>query len=97
MINLRKKGTKMAELNWLSRDIGPKGPYLRLCTSEKQFKEVLKYFKLSSGIPWLGKPSADAVTHTFENGADHHTCVVCINIDLHKRTGVEIAGLLVRL
>lgn len=77
---------------WLDRDLMV-GPYLALCTSEAQFKAVLRELKVDRDVPYLAHDRANATAHTFEK-EDNVCCVVCLG-DVAGRTGIQIAALLV--
>ena len=79
-------------MKWLNRRIACPGPYLALCTSEKQYIKALKHLKIKSNNLWVDN-KANATTHVFDNNSGELCCVVCINVEHHNK--VEVYGLLV--
>ena len=79
-------------MKWLDRRIACPGPYLSLCTSEKQYIKALKHLKIKSHNLWVNS-KADATTHVFDNNSGELCCVVCIDVKNHNKA--EVYGLLV--
>lgn len=79
-------------MKWLDRRIACPGPYLALCTSEKQYKKILKHLKIKTNNLWINS-KANATTHVFDNNSGELCCVVCI--DAKHNNKVEAYGLLV--
>lgn len=78
---------------WLDRRVAAPGPYLALVLSQGEFDAAMKACKQPTG-PYLSTPRADATAHTFNNAKGETVVVVALG-DTSKRSGVEIAGLLV--
>jgi hypothetical protein len=76
---------------WLDRRIGCEGPYLTLCLNEKEFNGVAR--RLGVGTSGWLNARADATMRSFYGPAGL-CCVVCLG-DTSKRSGVEVAGLLI--
>jgi hypothetical protein len=79
-------------MKWLSRRIACPGPYLVLCTSEKEFLKINRKLKNKIVSNWIIENS-NATTHSLYRENGDLCCVVCIEAD--KRNQVEIFGLLV--
>lgn len=79
---------------WLDRSLII-GPYLCLCTTEKDYHAVMDYLKVPAHQrrPWVGK-RADATTHLLENQDHGLAAVVCLG-DVSRRSPVDVAALLV--
>lgn len=79
---------------WLDRALVI-GPSLTLCTSEAEFRSVLRRLKIKEPVPFLGSPGANATTHCFsDSGSGEEVAVVCVG-DVEGCDGVQIAALLV--
>ena len=85
---------KARSVPWLDRSLII-GPYLCLCTTEKDYHAVLDYLKVPAHQrrPWVGK-RADATTHLLENQDHGLVAVVCLG-DVSRRSPVDVAALLV--
>lgn len=80
-------------MKWLNRKAMPNLPFITLCTSEDEFRQVLRKLKYKRDIEYvLG--TADASMHTFEHPDGHLACVVCLKIG-EERKLIEIIGLLI--
>ena len=79
---------------WLGRSLIT-GPYLCLCTTEKDYHAVMDYLKVPAHQrrPWVGK-RANATTHLLENQDHGSAAVVCLG-DVSRRSPVDVAALLV--
>lgn len=62
---------------WLERSF-LQGPYLTLCTNEKQFRKALKHLKFHdwATLPPLGSQHANATTHHFVNPEGSQVAIV---------------------
>ena len=82
------------ETPWLNRSL-ILGPYLRLCTTEKDYHEMMDYLKVPAHQqrPWVSK-RADATTHLLENQNHGLVAVVCLG-DVSRRPLIDVAALLV--
>jgi len=81
------------KVHWLSRRIAAPGPYLTLCTTEKQYLAAMKHMKVVTPGPWIKTPHADATMHTLDHPDGGLACIVCIRTT--RSDGIEVAGLLV--
>ena len=81
------------KVRWLDRRIARPGPYLTLCLSAEEFAQAMRDLSQTELPKWVND-GADAKMHTLENHEGSVSCVVCLRHDV-KRTGVEIAGLIV--
>jgi hypothetical protein len=79
---------------WLLRDIAAPAPYYTLVLSQAEFDAELKRLGIPKGTAYLSSSHANATTSFLEapNGA---RCAIVGLGSTDKRTGVEIAGLLV--
>lgn len=84
----------MNKPKWLDRGMSLPGPYLTLCLSEQEFKDVLKSIKFNTHTRWIKTDRANATTHFIVNECGDATCIVCLR-DFYNRDPVEVAGLLV--
>lgn len=82
-----------AKIRWLDRRIAAAGPFLTLCTDERQYKEAMRHLNLSAVPAWVS-PGASATTHHASNADGRLACIVCID-GWRGRDPVEVAGLLV--
>ena len=82
------------KVQWLNRSLII-GPYLCLCTTEKEYHAVMDYLKVPAHqrCPWVGK-RANAATHLLENQDHGLVAVVCLG-DVSRRSLVDVAALLV--
>jgi hypothetical protein len=78
---------------WLSRYIAAPGPFLCICTSEKEFKEAFKHIKVTPPENWISSSHADATVHTCDI-EDNFAAIVCIR-ELTKETKRGIYGLII--
>lgn len=63
---------------WLERSLMA-GPYLTLCTTEDEFRAVLKHLKCKDAPPFHGSDSANGTTHLVQNeGGGGLTAIVCV-------------------
>jgi hypothetical protein len=85
--------SKTNGIKWLDRRISEPGPYLCLCLSEREYRQAMKHCKVTPVDQWIKTPQSDATAHTL--AAPHGLCVVVCLSNYEKRTGVEIAGLLI--
>lgn len=85
---------KASLVPWLGRSL-ILGPYLCLCTTEKDYHAVMDYLKVPphQREPWVNK-RADATTHLVENQDHGLAAVVCVG-DVSRRSPVGVAALLV--
>jgi hypothetical protein len=81
-------------MKWLDRRVAAPGPYLALCLSEREFFQAAKHCRIKKPGEWIKTPQADATAHYWVSDKHELTVVVCLS-NYEKRTGVEIAGLLV--
>lgn len=81
------------KVKWLDRRISAPGPYLCLCLSEAEYLQAMKHCKVTPVDTWIKTPQADATTHHLRASAGL-VAIVCLR-EHEKRSGVEIAGLLV--
>jgi hypothetical protein len=79
-------------MKWLDRRIAAPGPFLALCTTEKQYLKAMKHLTIKHPNDWIN-PGANATTHHCVKGNGDIACIVCIDAGDHNQT--EIAGLLV--
>ena len=77
---------------WLTRTLMI-GPYLSLCTSQKEFDLALKHLKVDKAMPYIAGHSA--TTHTFERDGDI-VCIVCLSESSIRRRPIgDTANILV--
>lgn len=85
-------------VKWLGRDLIT-GPYLVLCTNEKQFRKALKHLNFSewATFPALGSSNADATTHHLTNAEGDTVSIVYFPPPPEKRgiDNAQIAAMLV--
>lgn len=81
---------------WLDRSLFFTNYYFTLCTTEKQFKKVLKHLKLPKQDypPFMKTSIANATVHYFETGDGKRAAVVCLG-DCTGKEMSAIFGLLV--
>ena len=78
---------------WLDRGL-IYGPYYTLCLTPKDFKAAMKHLGVEEPPPFAKSEHSDATTY-FCTGKQAKLCAVVAMGGWHKRTGIEIAGLLV--
>jgi len=86
--------TKPLKPKWLNRDWCASGPYLTLVLSQAEFDAELKKLKVPSGTPYVSTTHANATTHFLESSNGAQCAIVGLG-PYEKRSGIEIAGLLV--
>lgn len=74
------------KVKWLNRSLLV-GPYLTLCTSEDEYRSVLKKVGCTDGGEWLLKSESWATTHILSDGNDL-TCVVCVSPGDHSEAAL---------
>ena len=82
--------------NWLDRTLFVNSSHYTLCTTEKQFRQALKHFRVpkKEQPPFVSDAFSNATTHFFENVPNQQKAsIVCIS-DCSDRTFAQIAGLL---
>jgi hypothetical protein len=81
-------------VKWLNRDLIV-GPYLCLCTSERDYHRVLRHCRVpvAQWDRWVSD-GADATTHILANPNGGMVCVVAISVPPDK-TPVQVAAMLV--
>lgn len=85
---------KARSVHWLNRSL-ILGPYLCLCTTEKDYQAVMDYLKVPPHQrgPWVNK-RVGATTHLLENQDHGLVTVVCVG-DVSRCSPVGVAALLV--
>lgn len=80
-------------VKWLDRRISAPGPYLCLCLTEDEYKAAFRQMGVVPTLSWIKNEHSHATAHhlTAPKGL---AVVVCVR-DWEKRSGVEIAGLLI--
>lgn len=75
----KSKTPKQIEPIWLDRALFVNSQYYTLCTTEEQFRKILKYLKVpkKQWPPFVSGGMANATTHYFINGKTRST-VVCM-------------------
>lgn len=84
----------MAKTKWLDRAVFLSPVYYCLCTTEKEYKRVLKRLDIDYPIEWLKNEWSGACTHFATNDKGQVCAVVCMPINM-KRTLVEMHAMLV--
>lgn len=84
----------MAKIKWLDRRIASPGPYLTLCLTEAEYFAALKSLGCQPIDDWIRNQHSDATVHFIEHSSGDRAVIVCVRVS-GKRTGIEIAGLLV--
>ena len=79
------------KVKWLDRRVLT-GPHLILCTTEKEYLAVMKYFKIKNPASWIGIGNG-AVTHILTATDSAVSCAVCIDITA-KRPLRTVASIL---
>ena len=82
--------------HWLDRALFINSSHYTLCTTEKQFRQALKHFRVAKKDwpPFVSDSFCNATTHFFENEAHQKKAsIVCI-ADCSDKTPAQIAGLL---
>lgn len=80
-------------MKWLDRKLLI-GPYLTLCTSEKEWGKILRHLKVKDvRLPWLS-PEADATMHELVHSQRDPVIILCMDPEMLKRPLVEGLGLL---
>ena len=80
---------------WLDRNLLELNGYYTLCTTEKQYRSVLKHLRVKGGSAptFLSTPQANATVHHF-NCEGKYCAVVCLG-NTKERTNAQVLALLV--
>lgn len=82
--------------HWCDRTLIHGPAYYGLCVTERALHATLRKLRIprEQWPPFVGAPAAKATTYIFENPDGELVIVVTIK-DWEKKTGIEVAGLLV--
>ena len=78
----------------LNRDWCDSGPYLTLVLSQAEFDAELKRLKVPLGTPYVSTSHANATTTFLESSTGARCAIIGLG-PYEKRSGIEIAGLLI--
>ena len=85
---------KKAKPQWCSRNIACPGPYLTLVFSQEELDRELYRLKIKEAVEWVRNAHSDASAHYFTAPDGKFCCIVALR-GWEKRSGIELAGLLV--
>lgn len=90
-----KSGKRRAakSFKWLDRGL-IYGPYFTLCLTVKDYRAAMAHVDHPDPGPFVLNDHSNATTHTTRDGEDKLCAIVALR-NWEKRTGIEIAGLLV--
>jgi hypothetical protein len=85
---------KNARPRWLNRDWCTPGPYLTLVLSQEELDRELRRLGIKEHVPFVSNDHCNATVHMLRNSKGRRCCLVSLKA-WEKRSGIEIAGLLV--